>query len=81
MCLRNPKKRFSTLSDGIGMEHEDDVAYFITACVVLHNFCIEQGDIGTELDTLSETEVNFNPSTSYEGKRARAALLQYARTH
>lgn len=75
------KKRFSTLSNGVSMEHEDDSVYFITASLILHNLCIEQGDHGSEFVFSEELNDDFNPSLSHEGKRVRAALLQFARAN
>eukprot|EP00171_Calliarthron_tuberculosum_P002949 IDg2949t1 len=73
------KNRFSTLLHGLMFEHEDDAVFFITACIILHNLCLESGDNGDDFLVNDGNEVvATNTSSRLTGKVVRDALLQYA---
>ena len=76
------KNRFMRLKDGIYFHHEDDMAYAITSCIILHNISIDIGDDGEDLATDEcnpSTEYDFTSKSSHAGERVRDALIHYLR--
>lgn len=73
------KNRFTTLMNGVMLEHEDDAVYFITACIILHNMCIDIGDDDFEFTIPDEIDLQVNNEQNNQGKLVRDSLLAYAK--
>lgn len=62
------KHRFSTLLSGIMLHNEEDAVYLVTACLILHNLCLDSGDDGTDFLPSDEDEIIVLAESTNEGK-------------
>lgn len=76
------KSRFPILKQGFYLSHEDDCCFTMTACVIIHNLCIAEGDLSDEETTLDVDhdlcDIDESvTSNTHVGKKQRDALLAY----
>ena len=67
------------MKNGIRLQHEDDIVFFMLSLVMLHNICVAHGDM--EKSFLLQGEGGEPEEVTAEtsaGKRQRDALLYYA---
>lgn len=60
------------------MENEDDIEFFIVACIILHNKCLDHGDEGDDMLPEEDSTIVVSSSATSAGKKKRDALLAYA---
>ena len=72
------KNRFAALKREMRLCHEDDIAYAIIACVILHKLSLSGGDLETDFEDASiEQQGEFVSEATDMGSKTRDALLQY----
>ena len=75
------KGKFPVLKYGIRMLHDNDISFFVMACVVLQNKCIREGKKEILLSDGEESDGDYKEDVMtterIAGKRKRNALLYY----